>query len=381
MSQSGTQRTQERVGWWELAALIVANKLSMLTTYAPIVTAVPASRDAWISAWLAAAAALLFTWIPYRLLKRFPGQTVFAVNRRVLGPLFGGAISLAYAVLFFHAAAVAIRMFSEVFVVAMLPETPMWAVNVLIALLAWYGVNQGVEGVGRMADLVAPLIVLTVLLLTPLLWNRMDVTRLLPVFEYGPGPMLLQTLTPIAIFGEMAWTVLLFMPYLKRQGDVVKGVLAASLTNAFMVSLGAALLVATLGPDLIDRDLFPTISAIRMIRVAEFLTRVEWMMAALWMGAMYVKLAMLFIGMRDALKVGVGFPLRRGALTLLVALAAVVWAQYVFADTTEMMHSFRPERWLPPSLLLQAGLPLVTLAVAVVRGQQGAPTATGTANG
>lgn len=361
--------------------LIVANKLSMLTTYAPILTAVPATRDAWISAWLAVAVAVLITLVPYNLLKRFPGQTVFAVNRRVLGTWLGGLLNLLYAALFLHAAAVAVRMFSEVFVVAMLPETPVWAINVMVAILAWHGTRQGVEGLGRMADLVGPGIVLTVLILAPLDANRMDLSRLLPVFEYGPGPMLLQSLTPIAIFGETAWTVLLIMPYMQRPGETVKAFLVGSAINGVMVSFGAALLVAALGPALIDLDLFPTVTAVRLIRVAEFLTRVEWLLAALWMGAMYVKLALLFRGVVGALGEGLRLPLRSGVLVLLTAGVSVVWAQRVFTDTVALMTQFRPEKWLPPALALQLLFPLLTLTVAWFRRMRGVPQQTGAAHG
>ncbi|MFZ5824688.1 MAG: GerAB/ArcD/ProY family transporter [Bacillota bacterium] len=63
--------------------------------------------------------------------------------------------------------------------------------------------------------------------------------------------------------------------------------------NAAMVSFGAAMLIAMMGPHLIDREILPTLTAFRMVREAEFLTRVEWILVALWLGSMYVKISLL----------------------------------------------------------------------------------------
>ncbi|MFZ5824689.1 MAG: GerAB/ArcD/ProY family transporter [Bacillota bacterium] len=138
--------------WRELAAMIVAVKLSMLTTYAPILTGAPATRDAWISAWLAAGTAFLIALVPYHLLARFPGRTLFTVNMKVLGPWVGRAVNLIYALLFLHLGAIALHVFTEVFLLTMLPDTPALAISLLMILLVLSGVLGGMEVLGRLAD-------------------------------------------------------------------------------------------------------------------------------------------------------------------------------------------------------------------------------------
>ncbi|HWI61134.1 MAG TPA: endospore germination permease [Symbiobacteriaceae bacterium] len=353
--------------------LIIANKLSMLTTYAPIVTGAPATRDAWLSAWLAAAVAFLIALVPFLLMRRFPGQTLFAINVQVLGTWAGRVMNLAYALLFFHLGSIAVRLFSEVFVVAMLPETPIWALNTLIVALAAFGVLSGFEVLGRLADLVAPMILLTIILLTLLSGTLIQTSRLFPLLEYGPGPVVEQSLTPITIFGEMSWTLFLAMPYIKRSRDAFKGMAVAAVVNGAAVSFGAALLIAMMGPELIDREVFPTLTAVRLIRVAEFLTRIEWVMAALWMGAMFVKIGLIFWGVVGALRES-GLPkLRQPFLLLIISVATSVWSQWIFFDTLELMATFQPANSLPLSLPVQLFLPLLTLTVALLRGQRGTP--------
>ena len=375
-----TDADGQYLGWWELAMLMVANKLSMLTTYAPIVTGAPATRDAWMAAWISTALAFGISGVPFTLLKRFPGQTLFAINTRVLGPWVGRLVNLIYAVLFLHLTGIAVRLFSEVFVVAMLPETPIWALNTLIVGLGVYGVLSGMEVMGRLADMVAPMILLTVLGLVILGGSLIQPARLLPLFEYGPGPLIEQSLTPIAIFGEMSWTLFLVMPYLRRSQDAFKGLWVGALINGIAVSVGAALLIAMMGPHLIDREVFPTLTAVRLIRIAEFLTRIEWVMAALWMGAMFVKIALLFFGSVSAFKESIP-SVKRPVLLGILAVVTLFWAQWIFIDTSELMASFRPENALPVSLSVELLLPLLTLTVAMLRSLRGTPRELAQAHG
>ncbi len=311
------------LSWRQLASLIIANKLSMLTTYAPILTGAPATRDAWISAWLASGAALLITLVSYYLLKRFPGQSLFVINRKVLGPWIGRALNLTYAVMFLYLGAIALRMFSEVLAEALLPETPTFVISLLMMLLVITGVMGGMEVLGRLADLLAPLLVVTILFLALLAWPLIHLDRLLPVFEFGVGPMLQQTLTPIGIFGEAAWTVMLVMPFLRDPHTALKAIGLASLVNGLMVSIGAAILIATMGPHLIDKELFPMLTAIRMIRIAEFLTRLEWTLSILWTGAMYAKIGLLLWGAARSMRDGLGLDFKRRK-PMIVVLASVI---------------------------------------------------------
>lgn len=361
------------LGWWEVAMLIVANKLSMLTTYAPILTGAPATRDAWISAWIAVTAGFLMTLMPYHLMKRFPGKSLFAINVMVLGRWPGRLINLTYALLFLYLAAIAVRLFSEVFVVAMLPETPIWALNSLVVILAAYGVLGGIEVLGRLADLVAPMILLSIIVLTILGGSLIQPGRLLPLFEYGPLPALEQSLTPIAIFGEMSWTLYLVMPHVRRSGDAFRGMWVAALINGIAVSGGAALLITMMGPELVDREVFPTLTAVRMIRIAEFLTRIEWAMAALWMGAMFVKIALLFFGVIGACRESIAPRVKAPLLLALIAATTIGWSQWIFLDTLELMAIFRPVNSLAIALPVQLLLPLITLCVAALRKMASGP--------
>lgn len=353
---------------FQLICLIVANKLSKLTTYAPIVTGTPATRDAWLSSWLAAGTSVIITAVNVALLSRFKGQTAFQIARRVLGPVVGWVVNLSFFLLFVHPGGLALRQFMEVFAVAMLPETPSVALSILMALLTLYGTMGGYALIGRLAEVVAPAILISVVILILLSYPAISPARLLPVFENGPLPMLAQTLTPIGIFGEMAWTVLLVYP-IPHPDQVWTAIRRSTLINGFFVSLGAAYLLSVLGPELIDLELFPTLTATRMIRVAEFVTRIEWLIAMLWMGAMYVKLGLLALGAAQAIHSLAGATVKRWLPPVLGL--TVVWSTVVVENAVEIVARFHPTQLLPVSISLELALPLLLLVAAAVRGLRG----------
>lgn len=359
--------TKRYISWWQLAALMVVNKLSMLTTYAPIVTAAPATRDAWLAALLAALIAFPLALVSYAMMRRFPGQSIFAVSRLVLGEWLGRLTNLAAAGLFGILAAVSIRQFAEVFVAAMMPETPLLAFVGMMSILAVLGAFAGFEVVARVAEVTAPIVVIGSILGPVLALGHMDFSRLLPILENGVRPLIEQTLTPILVFGEAGWTLYLAMPFLQQPRQAVRSLTVALAVNAVIVSLGAIGLVASMGPAMLDLEAFPTLTVTRMINIAEFITRVEWLIAGMWMGAMYVKLSLLFFAVSSALKETLGLPNYRWAL-LPVAIAASLGSQYVVQDVPELIEMFEFTRYMPAALPPTVGLPLLLLLVALLRG-------------
>jgi spore germination protein KB len=285
-----------------------------------------------------------------------------------------------YAGFFLYLGAVSLRMFTEVFVVAMLPEAPSFAISSMMLLLIVTGVLGGLEVLGRLADLVAPVMVLSVVVLAVMGSTLVRADRLLPLFEFGVGPMLRQTLTPVAVFGEAALTVMLAMPYLREPRTALKAMWVGALVNAAVVSLGAAMLITMMGPHLIDREFLPTLTAIRMIRLAEFLTRIEWLLAVLWMGSMYLKIGLLLWGSARSVRESVGLRRRTPVIALLGGVM-LLGSRYVVTNTTQLMEHLLPERSLTVTLPVILLFPLLTMAVALLRGLRENHPAGGSADG
>src|SRR5690625_1424599 len=92
---------RQHISWWQFSMLVVAAHLSALVAYAPVVTGItPPTRDAWLSALIAAPPAVALVFAAYALALRFPRRVVFEYTQNLFGSLIGRAINLYLAALF-----------------------------------------------------------------------------------------------------------------------------------------------------------------------------------------------------------------------------------------------------------------------------------------
>lgn len=354
----------QQISWWQLTTLIVAVKLALLTTYAPIVSAAPTAREAWLAAPIAALPALGMGLLVYSLSARFPGISVFAYTELILGRVLGTAFNVLLVLLFLHEAGISLRMTCEFVVSTALRTTPMTVVAGMLALLAARGVAGGFRLLARTSEILVPAFVVIILLIMAPLLRDAFFDNFLPFLGDGISPVLHQALTPIGVFGEMSWIALLGLPYLSRLRDGPKALAVGTAVNAVVVGSGAAMLVALFGKDFIPLLIFPSFQGARVLRIAGVVERTEWIFSTFWIGLMYVKISLLLFGAAA----GTGRVLRlkdyRPAV-LPAAAAAVAWSILSFKDQTEVLEFFRPRSFLLDALPLELGVPAVLLLISL----------------
>src|SRR5690625_7801644 len=86
----GIHGVRYEISSWQLSLIIVSFNLSILVSYAPVVTGMlPPTRDAWLSALLAVLPAVALCFVSYWLVKRFQGENLYEFTRTILGSFFG----------------------------------------------------------------------------------------------------------------------------------------------------------------------------------------------------------------------------------------------------------------------------------------------------
>jgi spore germination protein KB len=106
---------------------------------------------------LQAGATLLAAGAYLRLARRFPGHGLPQILNRLLGPLVGNGTLVAVALFDLATAAAALAGLAEVTKGSFIPRTPCWALEVATAVVMLYAVVQGIEGMGRAANVLLPL--------------------------------------------------------------------------------------------------------------------------------------------------------------------------------------------------------------------------------
>jgi len=327
-----------------------------------------AGRDAWLSMLLATLVCLLFAWMTANLSLRFPEQTLFEFPELILGRWPGKFVVLLYVWWYLHTTAEVLRQFGDFMTNAFLPETPIIVVEMVIMVIVAYAVRNGLEVFARVNDLVFPLILVSILIMFVLATREMDFKRLLPIFaDNGIVPVMKGAVMPAAWMGY-AVTICMLTPHLNKKQDAYKiGASSVVIFGLFLLFVTAGG-IATFGPEISAQWMIPSLSLIRMVSLAEFLSRLEPVIMTVWVAGGAIQISFFFwvavVGCAQWLRLKDYKPLVL-PLTVIV-LAMNILMHDSLLDLFTVLGTF----WGPYSLtLFQVGIPFILLVVAALRRQ------------
>ncbi len=336
----------------------------------PAVTVKTARQDAWLSVMVATLAGLLIARLVVSLSLRFPGQTLFEFSEEILGKALGKMVGFLYIWLFFlYIGSGVVREFGVFLVTAVMPATPIIVFLIVVTAVAGYAVRNGLEVLCRFNQLFIPV---TGLLVIVFLLSTLDMKldRLLPVFDAGLAPIVKSAVTPTMWLGEIV-TLAMIIPYLSKPKEAHRvAVLSILITGFFLTaSIMEALLI--FGPNLTGHWIFPTFNATRVVSIANFLERLEFIVIMAWVLGGIVKVGVFYyavvLGSAQCLGLRDYRPLVLPVGVILVALSILLHGENI----VEVLH-YIPHVEVPFLLIVfEVGIPLLLLIVALVRGKGG----------
>lgn len=346
--------------------ILVSINLAILASYAPVVTGMlPPVRDAWLSTFIAAVPAALISFVTYTLVRKFAGETVFSITHTVLGRFFGTAANVVITIYALFWTAVLVREFALIMDSVIYLRTPDVVFVTIFIILAIVGAGRGIEFIGRIAEFSGPLVMTGIFFLIVANIPQIDLGMLRPVLAEGWPRIFQQSLTPMGIFVEAVWVVLIVGPHLNNLGDAPKAIGTGLGINVFFSVISAAVLVAMFGPELIPIISFVPLTAARLIQIGQIVERLEWVLLLLWFGSMGVKVSLLLFAARKGLSSLL--PRSSRGVALLVVSAIVFGLSLVlFPTLPDILDYFAPDKFLVAIAPLQL-LPLLLLAVAFLR--------------
>lgn len=139
----------------------------------------------WASIILATGSSAMILLLVLRLAARFPKQSAAEYLPVIWGKVIGYPLALILLLTFFLKAALTLRNVSEFFVTAILPETPISAVMIILLILIAAGIMAQLEGIVRFNQLALPIIIFGFVLVFLGSMPRFSGWNLLPVFSKG----------------------------------------------------------------------------------------------------------------------------------------------------------------------------------------------------
>ncbi|CDQ20797.1 GerAB/ArcD/ProY family transporter [Halobacillus karajensis] len=319
-------------------------------------------QDAWIAAIMGTILGLVGIITLIKLSQHFPGLTLIEILfQHFSWP--GKIIGILYLIYFFIMVTLGARLFAEAYKL-IFEETPMWALVTVIVLLTTYIVYLGLETLGRLNQIMLPVLVIIAIAVVFLtMGEKKDYTNLLPIMGNGMLPVTLGSLSVMAWFGEFV-ILGMVLPYVQQPKKLVKTVIGVALVTLIFFLGPVTGPIALFGAEQAAKMAFPTFSEVRYIESGEVINRFDAIAVLFWTVGLMIRIALFFyglsLGLAQALRLTTYQPLVI-PLAWLIGICTIIYAAN-YAELNEFLF----KSYVPLNILMGAIIPTLLLLVSKV---------------
>ncbi|WP_110954138.1 GerAB/ArcD/ProY family transporter [Anaerosinus massiliensis] len=292
-------------------------------------------QDAWIAILVALAAGTVLALMYARIIRLFPQKNIYEIAEYVFGKIIGKILIFLMVWYAVHLSAILLRLLSEFTKIAMLQETPHWAMILLIICVTGYIGVSGIKTLGRWLFIVLAFYLLSVLDISVMSLSEFKVANLFPIMEHNIadiGSASLKIFT--TAFGS---TVLLLAltDSLEKKENPYKVYLYGIFFGTVILLFVFVTNVMFLGVPMLEKSYFPSYTMARLVNVGDFLSRVE---SIIYYNFLLTGIAKLAICLLAAIKgVETMFKTRkRGWILLALSVVVLVAGMKGFANANEV---------------------------------------------
>lgn len=263
--------------------LIFFANISTVVFFVPGETAILVGQDAWISVIIGTLLVALSVYYPLADLgTNYPDKTMVQYSQDILGKPLGKLIGFMFLYYFFSLHCWTIRTFGEMFV-ALMPETPKIVFIAVMALIIAYAVYNGLEVIGRCAEFVFPIGMLFLALIWILSLSEVELTRLMPIYEYNLGRYLFAAIGPFEWLST-GFVLGMFSSELSNKKNLKKVVLMSIAFSGLVLVTTSIVTIATFGSGILQNINFPLLS---LARYSE--SRIEAVIMVYWITWVFIR--------------------------------------------------------------------------------------------
>jgi spore germination protein KB len=344
----------------QMAMMMYPTIIATAILLVPAITARHANQDMWLSPLWASLSGFLTVYIAVQLHQLYPQKTLIEYSGDILGKFLGKMVGLIFLFLYLHANGLILREYGEFVVGNFLLHTPLIFVMGSMTLVCSFAIRGGVEVIGRLAEMVVPVVIIMILIIIILLIPDMEVENMFPIMEKGMMPSLMGSIVPQSWFSEF-FLIAFLLPYVADQNKGKKwGMISVAAVMLTLSFINFAVLFVLGG--ITAHFVYPVASAVRYISIADFIEHIEAIVAALWVVGVFLKICVFYyalvLGTAQWLNLSdyrpIIFPM--GLLMLLFA----VWSAPNLMELTYFLGSSFPFYMHS----IQVGIPLLLLFIA-----------------
>lgn len=273
----------------QIILLLVISRLTTAYTYLPGVSAPPANQDVWIAALLSILYGFVLCGPLLFLSNKFESMTVFEYTEKVTGRIAGKLLGLLLVFQLIWFSLTQLPLLSTFMRSSVMPETPDFAFMLGLVSVCVYTAYKGAAVICRLAEILVPLILLSILVLSLLNLRNMEFEVLLPVLTDSSFLDI-----NIGAFGAASRhfdiiALAMLAPYLDRKGELnrIFSYYIGICTFFFLIIIITTQTV--LGLELAVKANFPFYLCSQIIDVFDIFERIESINAVSWFFGVFLK--------------------------------------------------------------------------------------------
>lgn len=261
--------------------------------YIPAKVVAESKESAWLSGLLAMAAGICLAAFFASLANRYPRMTPIEIGAQTFGPWLGKPVGLLFVAFFLIDSAIVLWQVGDFMATHIMPETPIQSFLILFMLVVLLGFKLGIGTVVRSAEMLFFWVIVLFVMLVVMLTPKIDPIHLKPFFEKGLNPGLRGTLQLVGYYFESV-ILMMVLPTLRSYRGITGAYSIGMAVGSFILSVTVMLCILVLGTDLTELQLFSTYVLAKKISIANFLERIEVVMASIWFFTLFFKLFVCF---------------------------------------------------------------------------------------
>jgi len=332
-----------------------------------------AKRDTWLAVLAGWVISLPFALVWIAVARRFPGKNLVQINDLVYGSYLGKPLSAFYVLFFLITTSQNLRFIGDFILTYIMPETPLELILIMFTFVCAWAVRAGIEVIARCSGIFVVITLVIVAFTFVLLMKDMEFANFLPVLETPLKSFIQGTHIIVVIpFSELI-IFLMIIPYLNEIKQATSSVMAGLLLGGATLFIVTVRDIAVLG---ITSSIIaqPSFEAVRLINIANILTRLEIFVAIVLLVTFFIKVSVFYyaavLSTAQLFNLRSYFPLVLPSGIICIALAIIL------ADSAMEQAYISSDVWLFYATPYELILPCLTLLIAKLRGlspKQGGP--------
>ncbi|WP_313894930.1 endospore germination permease [Psychrobacillus sp.] len=358
-----------KISSYQFLVLVTFFSIGTSILVIPSLLAAEAKQDAWIVAILGTGIGLLVIWLFCTIAQWFPHLTFIQLNEKILGKWVGKAASLLFLFMSLIYTSILLYYSGTFLNTLLMPNTPMAALNILMAIIIVMGVRLGLETIARSAEILILLFFVLFLLLILFISPEVKFENVQPVVEAETSTIFQTSIFFIEVTSVNAIVLLMIFPaFINNIKQAKKSFLFGNLIGGIAITIITFLCISVLGADNTATQIYPGFELAKRINVGMFIQRIEAFMAALWIIALYFKATLYFyasvLGVAQVLNLKDYRPLTMPSGMIVVVLSLIIFPNVVHQQNWDATTS--------PFISFSIGLilPLLMVVVYAIRKKQ-----------